>query len=280
MKVEYRDETWGADSVDHVQVLAAPGLENFTADPRNLSGSGDGASAGALALQPMPFVLSLLVLADDADDMATKLAPIRAAMHPTADRAAEYPLRFTVDGEDPKTVFARCVQQDIPSEFTTADRYLAATCNFAMEANDPTTWGDEVSVSLDPAETVVITGTVDTAAIRWKASIAGAVANPQLSSSLAASAVVRYVGSVASGSHLVLDRRPRSLLTKTCTTAQLATVGTYGVGAEAYGALDGGASASSRPPQWFPLTEGAQTITYATTAGTGVCTFTYRLPVL
>lgn len=280
MKVEFRSETWGTDSTDHVQVLAAPGIENFTADPRNLSGPGDGASTGALALQPLPFVLTLLVLADDADDMATKLAPIRAAMWPTTDRSAEYPLRFTVDGEDPKTVFARCVQQDIPSEFTTADRYLAATCNFAMEANDPVTWGNEVTVALDPAETVVITGTVDATAIRWRASIAGAVTNPQLSSSIASSAVVRYVGSVASGSHLVLDRHHRSLLTKTCTTAQLATVDTYGVGTHVYGALDGGASASSRPPQWFPLSDGAQTITYATTSGTGVCTFTYRLPVL
>ena len=184
MKVEYRDETWGADAADHVQVLAAPGLENFTADPRNLSGPGDGASAGVLALQPMPFVLSLLVLADDADDMATKLAPIRAAMHPTTNHTAEYPLRFTVDGEDPKTVFARCVQQDIPSEFTTADRYLAATCNFAMEANDPVTWGDEVTVTLDPSETAAITGTVDTMAARWKATIAGAVTNPRLSSTI------------------------------------------------------------------------------------------------
>lgn len=278
MIVTFRGNTWG-DHGDAVQIISASGLEDWSSDPVNRPLAGDGSLLGRLRVKPKELVLDVLVLAADADEMATELDALRVAFWPEDQRTTLYPLGFTLEGQTERFVFVRCVAQQIPTEFETSDRYLAARCQFALASNDAQVYGAEVEVELAPAATTTITGTIPSREGRLRAVIAGPATNPQLASSLDASAKVRYVGTVASGSNLVLEWSPGYLLTKVVADADLGDEAAYGVGTNVYGALDGGSGAgANRPPQWFPLTYGAQTITYTTTAGAGECTLTYRLP--
>jgi len=71
-------------------------------------------------------------------------------------------------------------------------------------------------------------------------------------------------------------RQYAEAIAKIVADADLAHYATTGIGDPAYGDLDGGAYGSARPPQWFPISGGEQTISYASTSGSGGSTFTWR----
>ncbi len=279
MIATYRDHTVGTFG-EPVQITAAPGLEDYSADAPAVTGASDGASAGPLRLRPRSWMLDLVVLGDSAEEVNDELDDLYAAWLPDDDRTAQHPFDFTIEGQDPRTLFARCTGIQVGTAFDTADRRIAASVQVAFEALDPQAYAEPVETDpLDPSDTTVIVGTLPSSEPRWKLVVSGPSTNPQIASSIGAWAVVRYVGEVGEGESLVLDVSPRGLVTKLVDTTDLADYTDREVGENVYGSLDGGAAASNRPPQWFPLDLGSQTITFSASAGAGTAELTYWLPV-
>lgn len=283
MIVTFNGQTWGTHNPgqDGTYVLRAPGLEGWSVAAGSMTNNRDGATVAVSRINPRAFTITLLVLQDDYSGMASAMSTLMTALYPSDDRTALLPLTFTLDGQSARTVFARVTDVQLPTEFATNDRYRSAEVVVAFESPDPQTYTTAAGteVSLDPTDTVAPAGTIASSEGRWQAVIAGPATNPQLASSIASTAVARYVGTIASGSNLVLHVSPGYLLAKVVTDADLADVEIIGVGTNAYESMDRGASASNRPPFWFPITSGSQTITYTTASGAGVCTFTYWVPV-
>ena len=182
--------------------------------------------------------------------------------------------------DDVWTLFARVTTRTIPRDANAMERHYGEA-QVGFETADPMAYG--------PTDDITFTGTSDSEIIdspgwsdsyRWKWVVPGPVTNPQISSSLDSSAVIRYVGSVGSTDNLVVELFPRGqvpgYIAKIVADADLAHYATTGIGDPAYGDLDGGAYGSARPPQWFPIPGGEQTISYASTSGSGGSTFTWR----
>lgn len=263
MQITWRGETWGTDVSSDVQVLEAPGLEDWGTSSSSMGGFGDGGATPVTWQKPGSFTVSLLLLAETDAAMAVLLDGVKAVTQHNDDRYTTFPLVYTIAGQDPLTVYARAVNRTPPTDMQTRDRFRACNVLIQFESDDPLTYtAQQTSAALDRGDTLSITGEGWAPSMRWTATIEGPVVNPQISSSLDASAVVRYVGTVAGGETLVLAVTPRSRTH-------------HKDGVSVYPAMDGGAS-SGRPPQWFPIVAGAQTLTFNGTSGAGTCTFAWR----
>jgi hypothetical protein len=108
--------------------------------------------------------------------------------------------------------------------------------------------------------------------------VPGPVTNPRISSSLNASACVRYLGTIADGYTLVVELLPKGNAPGYYATVVTdANVANYRASTtSAYSSLDAGASYAGVPPGWFGIEPGEQTISYSATSGTGGSTFVWR----
>jgi len=256
--VGWQGRTWGTFDSD-VQVLGVAGLE----DRVNRSQAITGATAGGVATPQFAdvgaFVVELVVFADSDADMATKLADIYACTW-GGEGTDEYPFDFTINGQDPLTVFARVANRSVPTDFTTKDRYRAAQILVAFEASDPMVYGAEVEHEYEATgETWSFTCDGWAPSERYQWVVPGPAATPRVTwSNGDVSAVVRLgTGSVNDGQNLNWNVTPHKLVS---------TVG--GPTFNRYGDFDGGNV--NVAPSLFRILPGAQTITftagYATTA--------------
>jgi len=266
--------TFGDNGTDPVTygLIESDDLDGAEFDGDALTGAFDGEAATRLWASGKQWVERLDLTAAPGADWEDLLDDLRAAT--ARPDVGEF---VTHHRNTSYTRFASVVRRTIPRDANAIERgYGEAQIVFA--SSDPLAYGAATVTSLDDAEVVITSpGWVDSE--RWKWVVPGPVTNPQISSTVGDSAVLRYVGSISSGHHLVVELFPRGQVpgyyAKVVSTAQLSTYDTIGVGANAYGSLDGGA-AGPDAPQWFPVAPGAQTLLFGCTAGSSGCTFTWR----
>jgi hypothetical protein len=286
MLATYKGHTIGAHG-SPVQIASATGLEDFASDAPALPADGrDGAHPAPMRSRPRSWILDCTVFADTPDQLAAELDTLHAAWLPAADRLEQTPFDFTLTGQAERTLFARCTAIQVGTSFETADRYRAAHVQIGFEALDPQAYGPEITIGpLDPGDSFEVVGTLPHLEPRWKLVVDGPVTLPQIASSIGPWAVVRWGSTndgaipLVSGRSLVLDVSPKGLIARRLPSVDVDDYRSRDVGENAYPQLDGGAAARKRPPQWFPLVPGTQTITYSAYSGSGTATFTYRLPV-
>ena len=268
--------TFGDNGTDPVTygLIETDDLDGAEFDGDALTGGFDGEAATAQWATGKQWVERLDLTAAPGADWEALLNDLRAAT--ARPDVGEF---VTHHRNTAYTRFASVVKRTIPRDANAVERgYGEAQIVFA--SSDPLAYGSTTATSLtdaDPDAVVTSDGWVDSE--RWKWVVPGPVTNPQIASTVGGSAVVRYVGTIASGHHLVVELLPRGQVpgyyAKVVTTAELSTYQTVGVGNPAYGNLDGGA-AGPDAPQWFPVAPGAQTLAFSCTSGTAGCTFTWR----
>lgn len=279
-------DTWGGltfgenAGTEVYGLVETPGSHDLKFTGGSLSGTNAGVPHAPLYADARAWTTVVQISASTAAGWETKWKNLRAATSIASSYTTEAPY-VIVRRNDSRTIFARVTNRTIPrnrdSEVVWDTRGLV---QFA--AIDPILYG--------PTTTTTWTGGSDSDALnntgwattyRWKWVVPGPVTNPQISSSVDSAAVVRFLGTVPTGSNLVVELFPKGhapgYIAKVVTDAQLATYATAGVGTSAYGNLDGGASGSARPPQWFGMEPGSQTISYSATSGTAGATFTWRI---
>lgn len=269
MQIVWRGETWGAFGSD-VQVVEAPGLEDIDATAQSSDGGGmDGSSVMPVWQKPLEFTVKLVVFADTTADMADAMDTLKAKTAPLgSDRASVWPLVYTIDGQEARTVFARVVRRSPPTAFDTSDRYQAAEVLVSFECPEPITYiAEQTSDELAVGDTVAIDCAGWVPSQRWSVTFTGPLTNPQISSNAVAGWCVRYTGvALGAGDSLTIDLAPRSVDLALTIDAVTSDPSAY---------MDGG-SGSNRPPVWFPIVPGAQTITFDADAGAGSCVFSWR----
>ena len=268
--------TFGDNGTDPVTygLIETDDLDGAEFDGDALTGGFDGEAATAQWATGKQWVERLDLTAAPGADWEALLDDLRAAT--ARPDVGEF---VTHHRNTAYTRFASVVKRTIPRDANAVERgYGEAQIVFA--SSDPLAYGSTTATTLtdaDPDAVVTSDGWVDSE--RWKWVVPGPVTNPQIASTVGGSAVVRYVGTIASGHHLVVELLPRGQVpgyyAKVVTTAELSTYQTVGVGNPAYGNLDGGA-AGPDAPQWFPVAPGAQTLAFSCTSGTAGCTFTWR----
>lgn len=267
--------TFGHNTTTVYGLISTSDLDGREFTSGRLNGGFDGGSDLPSFAAPKGWVTQVDLSAADADDWQTLRNNLMAAT--AVAELGEY----TIHREDDVwTVFAKVSDRAIPRDEASDVRHYGIA-SISFDAADPIAYGPtttETFTGSSDSEVVDSAGWVDS--YRWKWVVPGPVTNPQISSSVDASAVIRYVGTVPDNSNLVIELFPRGsspgYYAKIVTDANLASYATTGVGTAAYGDLDGGASAPARPPQWFPISGGEQTITYAATSGTAGSTFLWR----
>lgn len=267
------DERYPMTSADDIESL------RYT---DGLIGGSDGVDGSALSPLTAPAASWVTVVdiepppgsVDLDGDYQTQRDNLKAA---TIKSAVELPYDIHNTDATVVTRFARCTDRQIPYDEESVVR-RHATAQLEFTTSDPFTYGPEDSEVLAVNTTYAWSSTGWADSERWKAVIAGPVTNPQLTcATYGATAVMRYVGSIPSGFNLVIISRPRYGLTKVVADARLAAVEDYlNAGEQAYRYMDNGAARPNVPPAWFKIGGGSQSIAYASTAGTGTCTFTWR----
>lgn len=279
-------DTWGGltfgenAGTEVYGLVESPGSYDLKFTGGTLTGTNSGVPHGPLWADARSWNTVLTVSSSTAAGWETKWKNLRSATSIASSFTTEAPY-VIVRRNDTRTIYARVTGRSIPRNRDTEVVWdTRAIVQFA--AIDPVIYG--------PTQTESFTGGSDSAALnntgwatthRWKWVVPGPVTNPQISSSIDSSAVIRFVGTVATGSNLVVERFPKGhapgYIAKVVTDAQLASYATDGIGTAAYSNLDGGPSGSTRPPQWFGMEPGSQTISYSATSGTAGSDFTWRI---
>jgi len=269
----YNGLTFGPDGVDgeYYPLIETPGFDGVGLDGGRLDGGVVGIGSAALASQPRTWTTSAEIIADTTANWQTK----RDALAAATTKTQTYREYVSTRGGQVRTVFARVRNRDIPRDEQSDVRHYAVA-SIQFEATDTTVYGPlEVETLTGGTDDVVVdsAGWVDS--WRWIWRVDGPATNPQLASSLSAAAIVRYVGTVPDGSSLVVELLPVGQVpgyyAKIIDTVDVADYRTAGV--PAYSDLDG---TTGKPPRWFPISPGEQTIGYSSTDGTDGCTFTWR----
>lgn len=281
MPTIYVYDTWnslvfGDNGTDPITygLISSTGLEDVANRGEALSGGFGGTADSALWPNARSWTTVLDLSAAPGDDWQTLLDDLRAA---TADVEVHAYVMSKLGTT--YTIYAKVDRRQLPRDRDAIESGYGEG-QLVFVASDPVIYGD--------ATTATFTGGSDTDVIdspgwvgseRWVWTVPGPCTNPQISSDFNADAVVRYSGTIASGSNLVVELLPRGQVpgfyAKIVTDADLATYQTTGVGTAAYGSLDGGAS-GVEIPQWFPVVPGEQTLTFSCTSGTPGCTFVWR----
>ncbi len=268
--------TFGHDGTDEDYPLeATPGTYDANAGGENLAGGFGGAAVVPLFDRPARWSTRVAIRGADDATWRQRRDDLMAA---TATR--EILPYVSNEGSTSYTRFAQVVDRSIPRDSDgEVNHHTVASIDFYSP--DPKSYG--------PIETLTFTGTSDSEVVtsdgwavseRWVWTVPGPVTNPRLSSTAQPGATIRYLGTIASGLTLVVELLPRGwspgYYAKVVANADVANFRTPGVGLNAYVNLDGGASGANRPPQWFGIEPGAQTISYASTSGTGGSTLVWR----
>lgn len=274
-------DTWNGEDFGHngttqkYGLIQSDGLDDIKHSGSVLAGGFDGEAFAPMFTEGRAWVNTIDLVATSAEAWQALRDDLAAAT--ASHDEGPYVIHHR---DDTWTIFARVTNRSIPRNSDTVEKFYGVA-SVAYAATDPVAYGPTTTVTFtggSDSEVVTSTGWVDS--YRWKWVVPGPVTNPRISSTLDSSAVVRYVGTIADGDNLVVDLRPRGCVpgyyAKIVADADLADYDQAGVGTAAYGALDGGPSGSARPPQWFPIVPGAQTISYAATSGTAGSTFTWR----
>lgn len=278
---EFVYDTWGGltlgdNGTDPVTygLIRTGGLEDIAFDGDPIQGSFDGEASTAMRAVSRSWTTELDLAQGPGAARQTLLNNLRTATASAAE--GEYVI---YDRDTVYTIFAHVVKRSLPRDADMIERgYGEGSVTFG--AYDPVIYGPENEDTFD-AETgeLVVTSDGWVGSERWTWVVDGPATNPQIASTVGDTAIIRYVGSVASGHHLVVELLPKGQIpgyrAKVVTTAQLPNYRTVGVGTNVYGAMDGG-SAGARIPQWFPVVPGAQTVTYSATSGAGESRFTWR----
>ncbi len=258
MTADFRGRTWGT-LASGILIQSAEGLENIVRNAAVITGGRNGAAPAPLFSEPGAFVLELAVLADTPDVMAERQDDIKAATW-TEDPEPEDPFTFTIEGQDPLTIFAKVTNRIVPTDFKTSARTRAAVVPVGFDACDPIVYGEQVTVPLAPNGSTVIGGGWGSS-MRWSWVTTGPCINPRLVLEFPGypDQILRFRGSVPSGKQLVVESGPTSLVHKLD-------------GVDRYGLFDGGnSSIAPRFPKLLP----GHTVTHVNASGSGGSVLAY-----
>lgn len=265
---------------DNYPLIDSPGLHDLGFSSTLLNGgAGDGGAVTPQWADARAWVTSVDLVDPDPDAWMVRRDALAAATSIANSRFDEAPYVSTHRGVA-RTVFARVTKRMIPRDAVAVEDGVAVA-QIAYAGMDPVIYGAEADIVFadgNDTQTAVHTDEGWVPSKRWNLVVPGPITNPVLSSDIDPTAVVRYIGSVASGHHLVVRMMPRrvgQIITKIVTTAELPDFATYGVGVNVYGDMDGG-SGSNRPPQFFPITVGDAITLSSTAGGSAGATLTWR----
>lgn len=269
--------TFGDNGTDDVTygLIRTGGLEDITFDGDPIQGGFDGEASTAMRAVSRSWTTELDLAAGPGAARQTLLNNLRAATA-SADEG-EYVIH---DRDTVYTIYAHVLKRSLPRDADMIERGFGEGA-VTYGAYDPVIYGPEEDETFpEGGGELVITSGGWIGSERWTWVVDGPVTNPQIAASTVGdTAVIRYVGSVLAGRHLVVELLPKGQIpgyrAKVVTTANLPYYRDFGVGANVYGAMDGG-SAGARIPQWFPVIPGEQTLAYSCGSGDGESRFTWR----